>query len=184
MSTGDNIKKVRKKKGLTLKQLGDLLGVDESYVRAYESGRRIPKQKSLEAFAKALDVNADVLRDFELDSFRTMHLLFKMFELYNGQLSEEIDEDGTSHIRLELRSLKLMHSWYERYLQYQQELKSAESITNSSERTAFINAVTDNYIQWINTYPTSDTNSGYMGIQIGMDRIRKKEGKLPDEWFE
>ena len=44
MTIGENIRRIRKERGLTLKQLGDAVGVSEAYIRAYESGRRNPKQ--------------------------------------------------------------------------------------------------------------------------------------------
>ena len=38
-----------------------MVGVSETYIRAYETGRRKPKIKSLEAIAQALAVNVEVL---------------------------------------------------------------------------------------------------------------------------
>ena len=43
MTIGENIRRIRKERGLTLKQLGDEVGVSEAYIRAYETGRRNPK---------------------------------------------------------------------------------------------------------------------------------------------
>ena len=43
MTVGENIRRIRKDCGLTLKELGDMVGVSEAYIRAYESGRRNPK---------------------------------------------------------------------------------------------------------------------------------------------
>ena len=37
MTIGENIRRIRKERGLTLKQLGDIVGVIESNIRAYES---------------------------------------------------------------------------------------------------------------------------------------------------
>lgn len=48
MTTGENIRRIRKERGLTQKQLGELVGASEAYIRAYESGRRNPKPSSLE----------------------------------------------------------------------------------------------------------------------------------------
>ena len=57
MTIGENIRRLRKARGLTLKELGDMIGVSESYIRAYESGRRNPKPASLQTLADALGVN-------------------------------------------------------------------------------------------------------------------------------
>ena len=43
-------------------ELGDMIGVSESYVRAYESGRRNPKPASLQTLADALGVNVEILK--------------------------------------------------------------------------------------------------------------------------
>ena len=57
MTVGENIRRIRKERGLTIKQLGDMVGVSESYIRAYEYGRRNPKESSLKRLAEALNVN-------------------------------------------------------------------------------------------------------------------------------
>ena len=67
MTVGENIRRIRKDRGLTLKELGDMVGVSEAYIRAYESGRRNPKQQSLEAIATALHVNVEVLTGANFD---------------------------------------------------------------------------------------------------------------------
>lgn len=54
MTTGEKIKKARKAAGLTQKQLADSLGVSESFVSQYESGKREPKYQTLVKLAAAL----------------------------------------------------------------------------------------------------------------------------------
>ena len=39
MPTGTKIKEIRKQKGLTQKQLGDLCGIADSNIRKYENGK-------------------------------------------------------------------------------------------------------------------------------------------------
>lgn len=57
MTIGESIKRVRIQKGMTQKQLGELLGVSLQTVSAYESGRRRPKMETLGRFADALGVS-------------------------------------------------------------------------------------------------------------------------------
>ena len=76
MTIGENIRRIRKERGLTLKQLGDEVGVSEAYIRAYETGRRNPKLKSLEALAKALHVNVEALTGANFDGVKAMHMHF------------------------------------------------------------------------------------------------------------
>lgn len=55
MSISDNIKKYRKEKKLTQKQLGDMIEKKEITIRRYEKGDIIPPIPVIEDIAKALD---------------------------------------------------------------------------------------------------------------------------------
>ncbi len=48
MTVGENIRRIRQERHLTQRQLGEMVGASEAYIRAYESGRRNPKPASLE----------------------------------------------------------------------------------------------------------------------------------------
>lgn len=54
MPTGSRIKEIRKQKGLTQKQLGDLCGMADSAIRRYENGNANPKIETLHKIADAL----------------------------------------------------------------------------------------------------------------------------------
>lgn len=62
MTIGERIAKRRKEKHMTLKELGNAIGVECSAVSKYEKGRvpNIPP-KRIEAIARALDTTADYL---------------------------------------------------------------------------------------------------------------------------
>lgn len=66
MTIGEKIHEIRKSKGMSYKNLADLIGTSEAYVRAYEKGRRYPKYKSLVKIAKALDVSIDTFSEIML----------------------------------------------------------------------------------------------------------------------
>ena len=51
--TGERIKKLRKEKGLTQQQLGEMLGVQKSAIAKYENGR-VPKRKQFLDSQKSL----------------------------------------------------------------------------------------------------------------------------------
>lgn len=57
MNIGENIRKLRKLRGLTLKQLGSKIGVSEQAVGQYERGDRQLKAEMLPTIAAALDVD-------------------------------------------------------------------------------------------------------------------------------
>lgn len=58
---GGKIKKLRKEKGLTLKQLGELLNLGESTMSMYESGNRSPDYDTLAKLAKIFNCSTDYL---------------------------------------------------------------------------------------------------------------------------
>lgn len=60
---GDNvhIREIRKEKGLTMKKLGELVGVTESAIGQYETGRRKPDYEMLLRISEALDSSVDEL---------------------------------------------------------------------------------------------------------------------------
>lgn len=56
MSFGANLKRIRKEKGFTLKQLGDLLGCSAQLISQYEANNRTPKIETKIKIAQALNV--------------------------------------------------------------------------------------------------------------------------------
>lgn len=67
MTTGEKIKTLRQKKGLTQKQLGDLCGMADSAIRRYENGRAKPKIETLKKIASALRVPiTDLIQDEDI----------------------------------------------------------------------------------------------------------------------
>lgn len=65
MSTfGENLKRIRKDKGLTQEQLADLIGVSSVYVVTYEKDKRKPKPDTIKKFAAALGCSySDLVTD-------------------------------------------------------------------------------------------------------------------------
>ena len=65
MNTPENIRKIRKEKGLTQRELGELCGMADSAIRRYESGRANPKIETLQKIANALNVPIYELAEFD-----------------------------------------------------------------------------------------------------------------------
>lgn len=63
MTIGDNIKRIRKEKGLTQKKLAELLKVTPQNLAQYENGRRLPKRETINKIANALEVDSVDLTD-------------------------------------------------------------------------------------------------------------------------
>lgn len=58
MSIGNNIRTIRKRNGMTLKQIADIIGCSPQLISQYESGKRQPKLETKKKIAAAL--NCDV----------------------------------------------------------------------------------------------------------------------------
>ena len=56
-----NLKRIRLEKNLTMKQLGEALGLAESTISLYESGKRQPDQDTLRKLSSYFDVSTDFL---------------------------------------------------------------------------------------------------------------------------
>ena len=63
MTTGQNIRALRKKRGLTQEKLGELCGMTAGAISSYENGVTVPKRRIVERIAWALDVPAGKIAD-------------------------------------------------------------------------------------------------------------------------
>ena len=70
MTTGELIREARKKKGLTQRELGELLGMSDVGVAQWEKGLRNPRLETRQRIAKALDIDVTALmRDSEKEDY-------------------------------------------------------------------------------------------------------------------
>lgn len=66
MTIGENIKRVRKGKKMTQKDLGEIVGISNTYLSDIEIGRTNPSIKTLKRIAKGLEVSyVELLKDTE-----------------------------------------------------------------------------------------------------------------------
>ena len=71
-TVGENIKRYRKARGLSLAGLAGKVGMTEGAIRHYESGIRTPGEEQLEKIARALDVSPKMLEDHKIESARDL----------------------------------------------------------------------------------------------------------------
>lgn len=176
MTVGANIRRIRQERGLTLKQLGDMVGVSEAYIRTYESGRRNPKIKSLEALAQALAGNVEVLNNSEFDGIKAMHRLFQVFQQYDGQLFEYKDNDGNDMVGISFGTLSLMCSWLDRYEEYLQEVEKCNEIKDVRKRRETLLKAETNFNLWMDIYPESEPWQQRLDIQKAHDEVMDEIG--------
>ena len=67
MDVGYKLYELRRSRGLTQAELGRRVGVSEAAIRAYETGKRRPKQAHLERIAEALGVRPEAIADYGID---------------------------------------------------------------------------------------------------------------------
>ena len=81
MDVGYKLYELRRSRGLTQAELGRRVGVSEAAIRAYETGKRRPKQAHLERIADALGVRPEAIADYGIDDVdEAIHLLFRLGE--------------------------------------------------------------------------------------------------------
>ena len=84
------LKAIRKQRGLTLREVGDLTGIDFNTISRYERGVLTPNSKTVLKIAQALNVTTDELLNGPADMKARFEIIFNK-ELWEG---EDIDMTG------------------------------------------------------------------------------------------
>lgn len=85
-----NIRQIRKARGLTQKQLADMIDVSESIISQYENGRKSPSNETLLKLGEALDCSvSDILDDRKAFNFALSTLERDLIQKYRA-----LDERG------------------------------------------------------------------------------------------
>lgn len=88
MTIGENIKRIRKEKGLTQKTLGELCGINEANIRKYENNKQNPKLETARKIATALDVDVWELIEFNIMDVEHRNLFEETtVATYNGTIA-------------------------------------------------------------------------------------------------
>lgn len=66
MTIGENVKKIRKEKGLTQKELGERLGITQSAIGQFENDKTSPTITTISKIANALDVEIDKIMNIPM----------------------------------------------------------------------------------------------------------------------
>ena len=97
MTIGENIKRLRKERGLTQKKLGELCGIAEPNIRKYENSKQNPKLETAEKIAVALGVTAFELMGMEYFDLKSpdagkQYAEYSSFQNYLSSLGYVIEE--------------------------------------------------------------------------------------------
>ena len=87
----ENMRHLRKKKGMTMKELGELVGVAEITISAYETGKREPSLEILCKIADVLDVSLDMLVRGKEKDRPEGRPIGEMLKMYDKLSSEELE---------------------------------------------------------------------------------------------
>lgn len=117
MTVAENIKRLRKEKGFTQKQLAEKCGMAESTLRQYEIGYRNPKLETLHKIANALDISIILLvegcenkyplsgKDFQLDLYNSMMNAEKILDELEAQKATRMSNTEDIHLLNDFRKL-------------------------------------------------------------------------------
>lgn len=150
MPTGELIKKVRKAKKMTQKQLSERCGIADSNIRKYENGKQFPKWETLERIAAALEVDVFELIEYEdepqevVDTWRNLIDKKKEVKTSSTQTLKQllstikniIIENDNANIFTELPEEDLLYCFWNLNDEGQQEaLKRIEELTEIKKYT-------------------------------------------------
>lgn len=97
LSVGENIRRQRKKKGLTQKKLAEITKLNEVTIRSYEAGKYKPKIEALQKIADALEVSTDSLMNWNKEDENKRRVFYKAIEKLN---SEDKEGNGDNYLNL------------------------------------------------------------------------------------
>lgn len=166
MAIGQRIKFFRKRKGMTQKQLGELLGfkgrTSDVRMAQYESEARVPKQDLVNMMADILGVAPKALTVPDIDThFGLLHTLFALEDIYGLKISEK---EGEVCLSLDHDITPLLSEVDKMLRAWQKQSAMLENGEISREE----------YDEWRYTYPKQET------FQYKMKQ-RKKNNQSTDK---
>ena len=151
MAIGKRIRFFRNRKGMTQKQLGEILGflgkTSDVRMAQYESEARTPKQDLVKEMAHILDVSPRAITVPEIDSYiGLMHTLFALEDMYGLKIGEI---DGEVCLRLDKSAGSTYSTMFDMFHAWQEQATRLEQGEITKEE----------YDQWRDKYPELDTSN-------------------------
>ncbi len=156
MAIGKRIRFFRNRKGMTQKQLGELLGFlgNTSDVRMaqYESEARTPKHDLVKEMAHIFNVSPHALMVPDIDTYiGLMHTLFALEDMYGLKISEF---DGKICLCLDKSDYSIYTSMFNMFHEWQEQAAKLEQGEITKEE----------YDQWRYNYPEPDTSKHWAKV--------------------
>jgi len=175
MAIGQRIKFFRNRKGMTQKQLGEILGflgkTSDVRIAQYESESRIPKQELVKEMAGTFDVSTHALSVPDIDTYiGLMHTLFALEDMYGLKIGEI---DGEICLRLDKSDYSTYNSMLKMFQAWQQQAAKLENSEISKEQ----------YDEWRYKYPELDTYQHWAKVpsQAVSDMLMEELEKIEKE---
>ncbi|TDM17575.1 helix-turn-helix domain-containing protein [Macrococcoides caseolyticum] len=89
MNIGENIKRIRKSKGLTQYELANLIGISRSYLGDIENNRKNLSTKTLEELAKKLEIPLNKLLNINDEDLSINEIGMKLYHHYKKKVSKD-----------------------------------------------------------------------------------------------
>ena len=175
MAIGKRIRFFRNRKGMTQKQLGEILGflgkTSDVRMAQYENEARTPKHALIKEMANLFDVSAYALTVPDIDTYiGLMHTFFALEDMYglkigkiDGELCLRLDKSDYSNYT---SISKMFHAWQEQAAKLEQGEITKEE-----------------YDQWRYKYPDLDTSGHWVSVpsQAVSDMLTKELKKIEKE---
>ncbi len=175
MAIGQRIKFFRNRKGMTQKQLGEMLGflgkTSDVRMAQYESEARIPKQELVKEMAGIFDVSTHALSVPDIDTYiGLMHTFFALEDMYGLKIDEMDDEVVLRLNKSDYSTYSSMNKMLRAWLT---EAKKLENGENTKEE----------YDNWRYKYPELDTHQIWAKVpsQEISDMLMKELEKIEKE---
>lgn len=150
MAIGQRIRFFRNRKGMTQKQLGEVLGflgkTSDVRIAQYESEARTPKHDLVKEMAGIFDVSTHALTVPDVDTYiGLMHTFFALEDMYGLKIDEM---DGEVVLRLDISNHSPYSSMSKMLRAWLAEAKKLENGESTKEE----------YDEWRYKYPELDTH--------------------------
>ncbi|MCR4989759.1 MAG: helix-turn-helix domain-containing protein [Lachnospiraceae bacterium] len=188
MTIGENIRRIRKEKGMTVKELAERVGISDTYMRFYENGQRSPKKDAIKKIADALGVNPEVFYNADTDPVTSMHRLFHIFKQYPGKIcsAEEIFKDlkckktEKNEMFISFSGFSvLISSWKDAYYIYKEEIEKAEKLSDPVKKANAILLAQQKFDDWMDFYPETEPNQKMLQLLMKANEVHDQMALNP-----
>ncbi len=156
MAIGKRIRFFRNRKGMTQKQLGEILGflgkTSDVRMAQYETEARTPKHDLVKEMASIFDISTHALTVPDIDTYiGLMHTLFALEDMYGLKIGEI---DGEICLRLDKSDYSTYTSMFDMFHAWQEQAAKLERGEISKEE----------YDQWRYKYPELGTSKHWAKV--------------------